>query len=162
MRRSILLIVGVSIFVIIGVCLASMIVLRTNAVDQTAIPPVTLKFSCNETPTNDDFQQFWSNFRGSVKTNDKDTLYSLTTRCEFVWWFWSRRGLNLRPTSELRAISSGRLPEPVLDRLASNPSLVFESPQDFDNNYPAIFSADTKQQILSGTLKKESDNLSIR
>ena len=81
MPRSIPLIVGVSIFVIIGVCLASVIVLRTNAIEQTAISPVTLKFSCNETPTSNDFQQFWSNFRGAVKTNDKDTLYSLTTGC---------------------------------------------------------------------------------
>ncbi len=58
MRRSIPLIVGVSVFVIIGVCLALVIVLLTNAIVQMATPPVTLKFSGNETPTNNDFQQF--------------------------------------------------------------------------------------------------------
>src|SRR5688572_29011987 len=135
MRRTVSLIIGVILIVFSGLSLG-IIVLRTQAIDQRAIPPVTLKFSCNETPTTNDFERFWSDFRAAVQTDDIDTAYRLTSRCAFSWWNWSRRGVHLKSVDALEALASGNL-LPVIDSI--NAPLAFQSKEDFANNYHAIF-----------------------
>lgn len=116
------------------------------------IPPVVLKFACDETPTTADFQQFWTTFRAAVQTDDKDRLYALTARCEFTWWNWEHQRLQLRTREFLDTSYSGNLG--AHDNPAINAALVFQTKQEFIDSYGIIFTADTKRHFLDGKVSE--------
>jgi hypothetical protein len=148
MRRVIPLIIGVLIIIVLVLSLALVAGLR-RPIDEGAVPPVTLKFSCAETPTTEDFQQFWSTFRTAVQTDDKDKVYSLTTRCNLTWWNWYHLGLTLRSREYLESLYAGNLD--VYEIHAVNNRLVFQTKQEFLDSYGIIFNADTKRHLLQRT-----------
>jgi hypothetical protein len=119
-----------------------------HPVDEHAVAPVTLKFSCDEIPTTPDFQQFWSNFRAAVERDDKEKLYSLTARCDFRWWNWWGKGLHLRTREFLDAFYSGDFT--AHNSPSVNATLVFQTKQEFVDSYGIIFNVDTKRHLLDG------------
>lgn len=154
MRRVISLIAGVLIVGILTLSITLFAAMR-RPVDERAVPPVALKFYCDEIPTTADFQRFWSTFRAAVQTDDKDKLYSLTVRCNFTWWNWYRLGLHLRSREFLQAFYSGNLSP--YEIYAVNAGLVFQTKQEFLDSYGIIFNADTKRHLLAGTLTRTAN-----
>ena len=149
MRRK-PLILGVIAIAVVGLYLGLIVAMRRNPVDERAIPPTTLKLSCAETPTTDDLERFLADLRDAIQSDDKRTLFLLTSHCEFSWWGWYRRGVRLRTAEDLQTIASGSLPREGWAILGVNPNLVFESEQDFENNYQTIFTPETKRRLLTG------------
>ena len=154
MRRVIPFIAGV---LIVGIVVLSVILFAAmrRTVDEQAVPPVVLKFSCDEIPTTADFQQFWSTFRAAVQTDDREKLYSLTVRCNFTWWNWDGRALPVRSREFLEALYSGNLSPYEVS--AVNACIVFQTKQEFLESYGMIFNADTKRYLLAGTLKRTAN-----
>jgi hypothetical protein len=159
MRRIIPLILGALLVISIGLFATFVFAMRRNSVDEHAIPVVTSKFSCTETPTTQTFEQFWATFHAATQKDDKETLFALTSRCDFGWWWAYARGVRLRPRYYFDAIAAGQLPEPGLEVMGGDSHLVFETQQDFFDNYSAIFSQESKQHILNGTPAQTADGL---
>jgi hypothetical protein len=148
MRRIVPLIAGVLLFVVFVVSITLFASLR-RPMDERAVPRVVFKFSCDETPTTEDFRQFWATFHAAVQADDKDRLYSLTARCDFTWWNWWRQGLHLRTREFLDAFYAGDFN--AHDSPSVNARLVFQTKQDFIDSYGIIFNPDTKRHLLDGT-----------
>lgn len=109
---------------------------------QAEIGPVTLEYSCDQSQTTSNFERFWLEFRAAVKSEDKESLFLMVNRCSFVWDDGTGSHLPLRSPVQIAAGFVGPYQ-------AIGTPLVFETQDDFLQNYQIVFSRPIRDRLLA-------------
>jgi hypothetical protein len=149
MRRIIQYFVVVLFLIGLVLSVAGLVYLRRVYGRNEDVSPVrldrTLGSYCTEPSTANNFQEFWGELRGAVRSEDKDKLFSLIHTCGFVWWE--------RPSLPLK--SADCVPGPTEDCHYSaylvGGRQLFQSRNDFEETYGRIFTKANRDRILNGT-----------
>jgi hypothetical protein len=111
---------------------------------------------CTEASTTNDFDQFWSEFRTAVKSDNKDKLFAMVRACDFVW---EGQPWKTEPTLKLKLADCvvGPLDDCQPWGYSTGARQVFQNRTDFDKNYDRIFTKAITDGVLNGVPWEESE-----
>ena len=121
--------------------IACLVYVQAGPQTQAEIGPVTLEYSCEQAKTTSDFERYWSEFRTAVRSGNKESLFSMVNTCSFVWDNGTGSTLPLRSPEQIAA-------EFIGPYKAVGTPLVFETQDDFLQNYNVVFSPPIRDRLL--------------
>jgi len=120
----------------------------------TAVSPVTLIGpTCVQPRTIDDFAVYWNQFQIALNDHDKSKLFSMMDTCTFYWDVLYEKEWLRQPVASLdyTPYQNPAGTDTLIRGARRGSNLVFETEDDFLDNYDVIFSAIITRHLLGDT-----------